>query len=80
MAAILFRKPEVRLSFGISSATVYQWAKLGLLTPPVRIGPRASAWPACEITAIAQARIGGKTETEVQELVKRLIAARQKAA
>lgn len=40
----LVRLPVVRALFGISSATVWRWAKDGRLPPPVRTG-RVTAWP-----------------------------------
>jgi prophage regulatory protein len=50
-----------------------------LLPPPVKIG-RLSTWPADEIDAVIQARIAGKTNDEIRDLVRKLVVARQKVA
>jgi prophage regulatory protein len=42
----------------------------------VAIGERAVGWPNCEVQAINAARIAGKTEAEIRELVARLHAKR----
>ena len=63
-----------------SNSGVYAKSKQGLLTRPVKIGPRASAWPSEEVQAIMRARIAGKTDDEIRDLVRRLMAARQEVA
>ena len=50
--------------------------KAGLMVPGVRIGANAVAWPDDELEAINRAKIAGKSEDEIRELVRRLIAAR----
>jgi hypothetical protein len=42
------------------------------MTSPVKLGERCAAWPAHEITTINTARIAGKTDKEIRELVTRL--------
>lgn len=42
----------------------------------MRLGQRSSGWPDYEVAAIIDARIAGKSEKEIRELVTRLIAAR----
>jgi prophage regulatory protein len=41
----------------------------GLLPKAVKISERASAWPSDEIDAINRARIAGKSEDEIRQLV-----------
>lgn len=41
----------------------------GLLPKAVKISERASAWPESEIEAINKARIAGKSEGEIRQLV-----------
>ena len=73
----ILRKQRVKSAFGnIGNSTIYNWVELMLLTPPVKIGLRASGWPQSEIEAISAARIAGKTNSEIRQLVERLIAAR----
>jgi prophage regulatory protein len=46
----------------------------------VPIGARAVGWPEHEVTAINAARIAGKSDAEIRELVFRLEAARKKGS
>lgn len=52
----------------------------GLFTRPVQIGLRAVGWPASEVAALNAARIAGRSDAEIRELVARLEAARKAAA
>ena len=61
---------------GHSRSTNYRHIKDGLLTKPVRIGLRAAGWPDYEIEAINQARLQGKSDDEIRELVSNLMEAR----
>lgn len=65
---------------GYSRPTVYAHVKAGLLTPPVKLSARASAWPVHEIDALIAARIGGKTDAEIKALVTQLVAKRAEIA
>lgn len=65
--------------FGVRTATFYEWIKLGLMTPGVSIGTRSVAWPDHELRALAAARIAGKSDVEIKQLVRDLIAARAQA-
>lgn len=76
----LLRMPNVILHRGRGRSSNYLDVKQGLLTPPVAIGRRAVAWPAHEIDAINAARVAEKSDDEIRELVKRLVAARRSAA
>lgn len=60
-------------------STHYQDIKDGLFTEPVSIGARAVGWPASEVEAINAARIAGKSDDEIRELVQQLHAARKEA-
>jgi len=42
------------------------------MTPPVKLGERCAAWPLHEIAAINAARIAGKSDEEIRELVTQL--------
>ncbi len=55
-----------------SHASIYNAIHDGLFTKPVQIGQRAVGWPSGEVQAINAARIAGKTESEIRELVQRL--------
>jgi prophage regulatory protein len=79
MSQQIQRQPQVSAETGLSRATLYQRIKEGLLTPPVSLGLRAVGWPDSEIKAINAARIAGKSDSEIRELVKSLVAARKDA-
>ena len=72
----LFRRPIVEQATGDSRSTIYRKIKQGLFTKPVPIGGERVAWPANEVTAINQARIAGKSDEEIKQLVIELEAAR----
>lgn len=72
----LIRLPQVMDAMGLRGTTIYAKAKAGLLTPPIKLTPRSSAWPESEIAAINSAIIAGKSEYEIRQLVKLLVAAR----
>ena len=55
-----------------SNASIYNLIREGLWTKPVSIGQRSVGWPDDEIRALIAARIGGKSEGEIRELVNRL--------
>ena len=77
----IYRMPVVKSETGHRShASIYNAIKAGLFTKPVQIGQRAVGWPSDEVQAINAARIAGKSETEIRELVKRLHAKRAELA
>jgi prophage regulatory protein len=59
-----------------STASVYNNIRDGLWTDPVKIGRRSVGWPAGDVQAINKARIAGKSDSELRELVTRLHANR----
>jgi prophage regulatory protein len=61
---------------GKTRSTIYRDIKVGLLPPPVKIGGDRSAWPEHEIDAINRARIAGKTDEQIKQLVSQLVEAR----
>ena len=75
----LLRRPSVQHASGQSRSTLYLRISEGLWTRPVSIGPRSVAWPASEVAAINAARIAGKSDDEIRQLVARLHAARDTA-
>lgn len=77
----IWRMPTVKVETGHRShASIYTAIKAGLFTQPVQIGQRSVGWPDDEVKAINAARIAGKSETEIKELVNRLHARRTEAA
>lgn len=73
----IFRMPAVKAETGHKShASIYNAIKAGLFTKSVQIGQRSVGWPSDEVAAINSARIAGKSDTEIRELVIRLHAKR----
>ena len=77
----IMRMPAVKAETGHRShASIYNAIKAGLFTKPVRIGDRAVGWPSQEVQAIVAARIAGKTQEQIRELVCKLERARKAMA
>ena len=73
----ILRIPAVKAETGHrSNASIYNAIRAGLFTKPVQIGERSVGWPDYEVAAVNSARIAGKSEGELRELVKRLHANR----
>ena len=77
----ILRMPAVKAETGHRShASIYNAIKAGQFTKPVPIGQRSVGWPDYEVKAINAARIAGKSEAEIRELVNRLHAKRTELA
>ena len=73
----ILRMPAVKLETGHRShASIYTAIREGLFTKPVPIGQRSVGWPDYEVKAINTARIAGKSNADLKELVNRLHAKR----
>ena len=69
----ILRMPAVKAETGHRShASIYNAIRDGLFTTGVAIGQRSKGWPSEEVQAINAARIAGKPDAEIRELVKRL--------
>ena len=80
MSAIL-RIPQVTARTGHKSHTsIYTAIKAGLFTQGVAIGQRSRGWPEAEVDAINAARVAGRSDEQIRELVKRLHAKRSELA
>ena len=78
---LILRLPEVKRVLGHrADASVYNAIRVGLFTNGVAIGQRAKGWPDYEVDAINAARVAGKTESEIRDLVKALHAKRAELA
>ena len=73
----ILRMPAVKGRAGHrSDASIYNAIRDGLFTTGVAIGQRAKGWPDYEVDAIIMARIAGKSDAQMRELVKALHAKR----
>ena len=80
MTHTILRLPAIKTSTGLSRSTIYLRIAQGLFPKPVSLGGRAVGWPASEVVALNAARIAGKSNAEVCELVVKLETARKTAA
>ena len=65
----ILRMRAAKTQSGYSRSTIYVRIAQGLWTKPVSLGPRAVGWPASDIEALNAARISGKTDAQIRELV-----------
>lgn len=72
MTHTILRIPAAKSQSGYSRSTIYLRIAQGLWTKPVSLGLRAVGWPANEIDSLNAARISGKTDAEIRELVQAL--------
>lgn len=69
----IWRLTAVKAETGYrSNASIYSLIRAGLWTKPVPIGERSVGWPDDEVKAINAARIAGKTDEQIRELVVQL--------
>jgi prophage regulatory protein len=76
----LLSTPDLGTVARASRATIYAWISAGLMTAPIKLGAKSSAWPASEVNTILAARIRGASDDEIRALVKDLTAARKHCA
>lgn len=77
MTQTILRLPAVKASTGLSRSTLYLRIADGVFTHPVSLGARAVGWPSHEVTAINTARIAGRTEAQMRDLIRELETARK---
>lgn len=76
MTNAILKLPVLQSTTGLARSTVYAFISQGLLTKPVKIGARSVGWPQSEVSAINAARIAGKSDEQIRDLVRKLEAAR----
>jgi prophage regulatory protein len=80
MTHTILRLPAIKTNAGLSRSTIYLRIAQGEFPKPVSLGGRAVGWPASEVAALNAARISGKSNSEIRDLVVKLEAARKTAA
>jgi prophage regulatory protein len=80
MTDTILRLPAVKTNTGLSRSTIYLRVAQGEFPKPVSLGGRAVGWPASEVAALNSARIAGKSNAEIRDLVAKLEAARKTVA
>jgi len=78
MTTKIQRLPMLQSEVGLSRSSVYGHIAKGLLPKPIQISSRAVAWLSHETDAIIAARIAGKSDDEIRELVSELMSQRSK--
>jgi len=78
MAQIL-RLPGVIAKSGLARSTLYKMVAAKLWTKPIRLSARAVGWPGHEIDRLIGARVAGRSDREIRDLVIALEAARRDA-
>ena len=76
----LIRTIPARELLGFGKTQQYDEIRKGLHPKPVRIGTRATGFPANEMKALIDARIAGKSDSEIRTLIAAMHAARQQLA
>jgi prophage regulatory protein len=79
MTHTILRLKAILACTGLSRSTIYLRIAQGVYTKPVSLGGRAVGWPASEVAALNAARIAGKSDADVRDLVVKLEAARKAA-
>jgi len=79
MVHTILRIPAAQTQSGYSRSTIYLRITQGLWPRQISLWPRAVGWPATEIDALNAARISGKTDDEIRQLVRQLESARKAA-
>lgn len=75
----LLKLPAVLALTATGRSTHHKRIHEGLMVPAVRLGENSVAYPEHEIIAINTARIAGKFDDEIRQLVARLVRERQAA-
>jgi prophage regulatory protein len=77
----LIRLPDVKEKFGFrSDSSVFAGIKDGILPPGIAISAKSKAWPDFEIDEILVARIAGKTDIDIKQIVTTQIEKRKSLA
>lgn len=74
----LWRKPRVLEVTGKKRAKLQNDIKAGTFPPPIKDG-RSSCWASTEVGIVNAARIAGRSDAEIKELVAGLVKQRHQA-
>jgi prophage regulatory protein len=74
------RLKQVKAAIGMSRSWIYEAIRGGDFIAVIPLAARAVAWPADEVAKLNAARIAGKTDEEIRELVIQLEAAQKGGA
>lgn len=80
MAERILRLRDVLQRYGKSRSTVYLEIRRGVWPQPIALGGRLSGWLESETDAMIRARVAGKSDEEIRQLVTELVSARRSVA
>jgi prophage regulatory protein len=80
LRSTILRLPEVLRDRARSRTSHYADIQQGLFPAPIKIGRRAVGWPAAEVEILNAARIAGRTEEQIRQLVTQIQAGRASGA
>ena len=69
----LIRIKQVQAISGLKRSTLYAYISKGIFPSQIKLGERCAAWVENEILTVNQARIAGKSDQEIKELVRQLL-------
>ena len=69
----MLRRKQAAKEFGLCVSQTYVQESKGLIPKFISIGARAKALPQREVYAVNDARIAGKSDDEIREIVKTLM-------
>lgn len=72
----IFRRPRTEQESGLPRSSLYTQISEGLFPPPIKLVGRTVGWASTEVYAINAARVAGRSNDEIREIVKGLVAAR----
>ncbi len=73
---ILISAKAAQSASGVRQTQWYEWLNSGLMVAPVPIGVRQKRYPENEVQAVINARIAGRSEDQIRQLVSKLHADR----
>lgn len=68
----LLSSKQIKAAIGRGDTAISADIKEGLLTAPIKYGPRSNMWPSYEIEQLVSARVAGYTDEQIRDLVKQL--------
>lgn len=68
----LLSSKQLKIAIGRGDTAISADIKEGLITEPIKYGPRSNMWPSYEIEQLVAARVAGYTNDQIRELVKQL--------
>ena len=73
----IVKQPSLLKQFSFSKSTLFSQIKQGLMPKPIPLGDRAVGYLQHELDAVLSARIAGKSNEKIKELVNSLVTKRK---